>query len=345
VQRVPCGSIDGAGRLRALAPTKTRASAEPDGYTRPSVSRPAISLRLKTVIAFALVYIFWGSTYLGIRVAVERVPPILMAGVRFSAAGIVLLAYCALSGRQVTLTREQFRRLAIVGVLLLSIANAVLAWAELHVPTGLAALIISVSPIWFLLIERYVVKTGEGVGHSGVAGIGLGILGMFVLLWPRLTEVRTVGWLEGFAALSLLGSSFSWALGSVLARTWRLTLDPLVGAGWQMMIAGTLNVVVGLLLGEHRAARWDAAGIGAIVYLMVFGSWVAYSAYIWLLRHVPTAKVATYAYVNPIVAVFLGWLLLHERIDGFMVAGTAVILPAVALVTRAETRTAGSHPD
>jgi drug/metabolite transporter (DMT)-like permease len=290
-----------------------------------------------------LVYVFWGSTYLGIGVAVERIPPILMAGVRFFAAGTLMLAYCALSGRRVAVTRDQFRKLAIVGILLLSIANAVLAWAELYVPTGLAALILSVSPIWFLLIERFVVRSGEGVGATGLVGVALGIAGMAVLLWPRLAGIRDLGWLEALAALSLLGSSFSWALGSVLSRTWRLKIDPIVGAGWQMTIAGGLNLLVGLALGEHRSARWDAAGIGAIVYLMVFGSWVGYSAYVWLLRHVPTAKVATYAYVNPIVAVFLGWLFLHERIDGFMVAGTAIIVPAVALVTLAEAETASEE--
>jgi len=304
------------------------------------VRRVDISRRFKVVLAFALVYVFWGSTYLGIRVAVERVPPILMAGVRFSAAGVLLLVYCALTGRQLATTREQFLKLSVIGVLLLSIANAVLAWAELHVPTGLAALIVSVSPIWFLLIERYVVESGEGVGRLGLAGVVLGIGGMVVLLWPRLTDIRTVGWLEGLAAVSLLGSSFIWALGSVLSRAWRMRLDPLVGVGWQMTIAGGLNLLVGLALGEHRAARWDTAGVAAIVYLMIFGSWVGYSAYIWLLRHVPTAKVATYAYVNPIIAVFLGWIFLHERIDGFMIAGTAIILPAVALVTLAEAKTA-----
>ena len=313
--------------------------------TDPSESRHAISQNLKVVIAFALVYVFWGSTYLGIRVAVERVPPILMAGARFLAAGVILLAYCALAGRRVAVTREQFGRLAVVGILLLSIANAVLAWAELHVPTGLAALLVSVSPIWFLVIERYLIETGDGAGRAGVAGVGLGALGMVILLWPRLAEVGTVGWLEGIAALSLVGSSFIWALGSVLERRWRLSLDPLVGAGWQMTIAGALNVIVGLALGEHRAARWDGAGIAAIAYLIVFGSWVGYSAYIWLLRHVPTAKVATHAYVNPIVAVLLGWLLLHERIDGFMMAGAAVIVPAVALVTRAEAAAPHDDPD
>ena len=303
----------------------------------------AISRQLKIVLAFAMVYVCWGSTYLGIRIAVERVPPIFMAGVRFFAAGTVMLAYCALSGRRVAVTRDQFRKLAIVGILLLSIANAVLAWAELHVPTGLAALILSVSPIWFLLIERHVVRSGEGVGRMGLAGVVLGIAGMLVLIWPRLAAIHAIGWLEGAAALSLLGSSFCWALGSVLARAWRLNLDPLVGSGWQMTIGGGLNVLAGLALGEHRTARWDAAGVTAIVYLMIFGSWVGYSAYVWLLRHVPTAKVATYAYVNPIIAVFLGWLILHERIDGFMVAGTAIIVPAVALVTLAEAATASDE--
>ena len=266
-----------------------------------------------------------------------------MAGVRFSAAGVLMLAYCAATGRRMRVTADQFRKLAVVGILLLSIANAVLAWAELYVPTGLAALIVAISPIWFLVIERHVVRSGEGVGWTGISGIALGITGMFVLLWPRLAEIHVIGWLQGFAAVSLLGSSFCWALGSVLARSWRLKLDPLVSSGWQMTIAGCTNLLVGFALGNHRAARWDAAGVGAIAYLMIFGSWVGYSAYVWLLRHVPTAKVATYAYVNPIVAVLLGWLVLGERVDGFMIAGTAIIVPAVALATLAEAETASDE--
>jgi drug/metabolite transporter (DMT)-like permease len=295
------------------------------------------------VLAFALVYVFWGSTYLGIRVAVERVPPILLAGTRFSIAGILMLACCAVVGRPIAVTRDQFWRLAVIGVLLLSIANAVLAWAELYVPTGLAALIVAIVPIWFLVIERYVVKGGARIGRQGFAGIALGILGIVVLLWPRLAAMRALGWMELAAAVSLLGSSFTWALGSVLAREWRLKVDPLVGAGWQMTIGGTINLALGLLLGQHHAARWDAAGIAAILYLIVFGSWVGFTAYVWLLRHVPTSKVATYAYVNPVIAVFLGWFVLAESIDRFMIAGTAIIVPAVALVTMAETEVAGDE--
>ncbi len=174
------------------------------------------------------------------------------------------------------------------------------------------------------------------VGRAALVGVGLGIAGMIVLLWPRLRETGTLGTWQLVAALGLFGASFSWAFGSVLAREWRVRVDALVGAGWQMAIAGVVDVAVALALGEHHAARWDHAAVGAVLYLVVFGSWVGYSAYVWLLRHVPTTKVATYAYVNPVVAVILGWAILGEPIDRFMIAGTAIIVPAVALVTTAE---------
>jgi drug/metabolite transporter (DMT)-like permease len=308
-----------------------------------------INRRYQVVLAFALVYVFWGSTYLGISVAVQRIPPILMAGLRFSIAGSAMLVFCRMRGRRTGLTFDQFWRLAVIGILLLAISNAVLAWAELHVPTGLAALIVSITPIWFLFIDHGLFGrlarrwTGHGaasrkrpVGRTALAGVGLGIVGMVILLWPRLRETHALGPWQLFAAVSLLGSSFSWAFGSVLAREWHVQVDTLVGAGWQMVLAGVVDVAVGLLLREHRVARWDPAGLGAVLYLVVFGSWVGYSAYVWLLRHVRTTKVATYAYVNPVVAVILGWLILGEPIDRFMLAGAAVIVPAVALVTTAE---------
>jgi drug/metabolite transporter (DMT)-like permease len=282
------------------------------------------------------VYVFWGSTYLGIRVAVEHVPPILLAGVRFSISGSLLLAFCAATGRQVRLGRERLLKLALLGFLLLGVSNAMLAWAELYVPTGLAALIVAVVPIWFLLVERFLLPTGDRVQASGLAGVGLGLAGMVVLLWPKLAAVSTLGPWELIASVSLLGSSFCWAFGSVLSRRWHLQVDPLVASGWQMISAGIIDSCGGLLLGQHHQASWTGAGVGAILYLVVFGSWVGYSAYVWLLRHVPTSKVATYAYVNPIVAVLLGWLFLGESVDGYILAGAAIIVPAVALVTRAE---------
>ncbi len=295
-----------------------------------------IDFRTKVIVAFALVYIFWGSTYLGIRIAVESVPPVLMAGLRFFTAGVLLLAFSAATGRQVIIEGRQLAVLGLVGTLLLSVANSVLAWAELYVPTGLAALIVAIVPVWFLLIERYVVKRGEAPGKRGLAGVALGAAGMVVLLWPRLRATSTLGWWQLFASLSLLASSCVWAFGSVLGRHLRVTVEPLVGSAWQMAIAGSVNLLVASLFGQWHDARWNASAVGAILYLVVFGSWVGYSAYVWLLRHVPTSKVSTYAYVNPVVAVFLGWLILDEKIDGFILAGTAVIIPAVALAVSAQ---------
>jgi drug/metabolite transporter (DMT)-like permease len=299
---------------------------------------------LKVIVAFALVYVFWGSTYLGIRVAVERVPPVLLAGVRFATAGSLLLAFCALSGRRVGVTGRQFRQLALIGFILLGVSNAVLAWSELYVPTGLAALIVAAVPIWFLLVERFILPTGDRVTASGIGGVALGAVGMAVLFWPKVSAGEALGWMQLVACLGLLGSSFCWAFGSVLSRHWKVAVDPLVASGWQMAAAGVIDTVAGLAMGEHHRATWNAASLSAIAYLVVFGSWVGYSAYIWLLRHVPTAKVATYAYVNPVVAVFLGWLFLGESIDRYILAGAATIVTAVALVTRAEAPTEDAAP-
>lgn len=259
-----------------------------------------------------------------------------MAGIRFSISGTLMLVFCASTGRSVAVGAARLVKLAFIGFLLLALSNAVLAWAELYVPTGLAALIVAVVPIWFLLVERFLLPTGDRVPASGIGGIALGLAGMVVLLWPRLAATRELGPAQLVACVALLGSSFTWAFGSVLSRRWRLQVDPLVASGWQMTAAGVIDTGVGLALGDHHRAAWNATGVAAILYLVVFGSWVGYSAYVYLLRHVPTAKVATYAYVNPIVAVFLGWLVRGERVDGFILAGAAIIVPAVALVTRAE---------
>jgi drug/metabolite transporter (DMT)-like permease len=269
-------------------------------------------------------------------VAVERVPPIFLAGVRFTISGSLLLGFCALTGRQVLVGRRQLAELATVGFILLGVSNVVLAWAELYVPTGLAALIVAVVPIWFLLVERWLLPTTERARASAVGGVALGAVGVVVLFWPKVSAAERLGWMQLVACVALLGSSFCWAFGSVLSRRWKVAVDPLVASGWQMLSAGVIDAIAGVALGQHHRTVWNGTGIAAIAYLVIFGSWVGYSAYIWLLRHVPTSKVATYAYVNPVVAVFLGWLFLGESIDRYIVAGAAIIVPAVALVTRAE---------
>ncbi len=294
-------------------------------------------LRRNTILCFALVYFFWGSTYLGIAIAVEHIGAPLMGGLRFTTAGVLMLAWCALTGRRVRVTLAEAVRLAVIGILLLSIANVVLAWAEETVPTGLAALIVSITPLWFLVIDTWIMR-GDHLSRRGIAGLILGIGGIVVLLWPKLHATTALGQKELWASLALLGGSLAWAVGSVLSKRWSTSADAFVGSGWQMTFAGIVNFGVAAVFGDYGHAVWTIRGLSAIVYLIIFGSWVGFSAYIWLLKNVPMPKVATYAYVNPIVAVLLGWLILHERVDAYILAGSAIIIAGVALVTSAKVK-------
>ena len=292
--------------------------------------------RCAVMVAFALVYFFWGSTYLGIDIAVEHIPPALMCGIRFLIAGFFMLAFCGLRGRKIYYRPAQLGQMAGVGVLLLVGGNLTLAYAEKHVASGLAALIIAVTPLWFLVLDSLLLGDHH-IALRGKIGLGLGVAGLVVLLWPDLMASSALGRVQFWASISLLGGSFSWALGSVLSKKWKSPeVDPFSATAWQMIAAGVVNLLVAFALGDSSRAVWTARGIGATVYLVVFGSWVGYTAYIWLLNHVPTSKVSTYAYVNPVVAVFLGWLILHERVDAYILAGSAVVVASVALVTSAQ---------
>jgi len=283
------------------------------------------------ILAFALVYFFWGSTYLGIDIAVEHIPPALMCGIRFSIAGVFMLAFCGLRGRKIHYRPAQLGQMAVVGVLLLMGGNLTLSYAEKYVASGLAALIVAITPLWFLVLDSLLLGDHH-IAVRGKVGLVLGGAGLVVLLWPDLIATSTLGRVQLWASISLLGGSFSWALGSVLAKKWKSPeIDPFSATAWQMIAAGGANFLVAFVLGDPSRAVWTARGVGATLYLVVFGSWVGYTAYIWLLNHVPTSKVSTYAYVNPVVAVFLGWLVLHERVDAYILAGSAVVVASVAL--------------
>ena len=288
------------------------------------------------ILAFGLVYLFWGSTYLGIDIAVQTIPPALMCAVRFSIAGVVMLAVCAATGRRIFYSARQIALCAVVGVLLLMGGNLTLSYAELTVSSGLAALIIAITPLWFLVLDSLLLGDHH-ISGRGKAGLGLGILGLFILVWPDL-QAGSMGRRELLASLSLILGSFSWALGSVLSKRWQSGMDVFSGTGWQVTAAGAANFIFALLNGDLSHVRWTAKGLGAVGYLVVCGSWIGYTAYIWLLEHVPTSKVSTYAYVNPVVAVFLGWLILHERVDRFILAGSAIVVLSVILVTSAKVK-------
>jgi drug/metabolite transporter (DMT)-like permease len=289
------------------------------------------------ILAFGLVYLFWGSTYLGINIAVQTIPPALMCAVRFSIAGVVMLGVCALTGRRVLYSARQIALAAIIGILLLMGGNLTLSWAELSVPSGLAALIIAITPLWFLVLDSLLLGHHH-ISARGKAGLALGIVGLFVLFYPELTSTTALGRRQFWASLSLIGGSFTWALGSVLSKRWQSGMDVFSATGWQVTAAGVANFIFALLVGDFSHVVWAPRSVAAVFYLVVCGSWIGYTAYIWLLEHVPTSKVSTYAYVNPVVAVFLGWLILHERVDHYIVAGSVIVVLSVILVTSAKVK-------
>jgi drug/metabolite transporter (DMT)-like permease len=298
---------------------------------------PTHPSRWQVILAFGLVYLFWGSTYLAIDIAVQSIPPGLMCAVRFVIAGVVMLFVCALTGRRIWYTPRQIASSCVVGVLLLMGGNLTLSYAELSVSTGLAALIVAITPLWFLVLDSMLLGHHR-IAPRGKAGLALGVAGLLVLFYPELTSSTALGRKELWASLSLIGGSFSWALGSVLSKRWQSGMDPFSSTGWQVTAAGVANFVFAVLVEDLHRVVWTTRGIAAVAYLVVCGSWIGYTAYIWLLEHVPTSKVSTYAYVNPVVAVFLGWVVLHERVSKFILAGSAVVVLSVILVTSAKVK-------
>ncbi len=300
----------------------------------PSIQRPS---RFAVILAFGLVYLFWGSTYLAIDIAVQSIPPALMCAVRFSTAGVVMLGVCAATGRRIRYSAQQIALSAIVGILLLMGGNLTLSWAELSVPSGLAALIVAITPLWFLVLDSLLLGHHH-ISWRGKCGLALGMAGLLVLFWPELHSTSALGRRELLSSVSLIGGSFSWALGSVLSKRWQSGMDVFSATAWQVTAAGLANFLFALALGDFSRVTWTTRGVGAVLYLVVCGSWIGYTAYIWLLEHVPTSKVSTYAYVNPVVAVFLGWLFLHERVDRFILMGSVIVVLSVILVTSAKVK-------
>jgi len=275
-----------------------------------------------------IVYLVWGSTYLAIRVMVETVPPLLGAGVRFSVAGAVMLGVLAVR-RSVRPTRAQLLSALAVGILLPG-ANAVVTVAEQEVPSALAALLIASVPLWVLLMRR---TAGEPVSRAGIAAVLVGFAGVALLLRPGEQS-------DGASLLALGAVVFAavmWASGSFASPRLKLPGDPLVSTGWQMLLGGVVIVAAGLAAGEAPDVDPEAfslRSVAALVYLIVFGSWLAFTAYAWLLQNAPISRVATYAYVNPVVAIVLGFLILDEVITPVTLLGAAIIVVSVALVIR-----------
>ena len=294
----------------------------------------------RVLIAFACVYFFWGSTYVAIRFGVEVLPPFVLASARFLIAGPLMLGICALRGIRLRQSPRDFAMLALIGVLMLGMGNVGLVWAEQYLPSGLAALLLAVVPLYVALIEVFLPR-GESLRPRGWAGIAIGFAGLIVLLGPGLRPSGTAAprhQLLG-SLVAILGG-LAWTSGSILSRRTRLSASPFVAAAWEMLFAGIFNSVILLVTGGSLRVSWPPQAVWSVAWLVVFGSLVGYTAYIYLLDHVPVAKVSTYAYINPIVAVILGALLLGEHLLPIEYLGMLAILVAVYLVTTSRL----SHP-
>ncbi len=292
--------------------------------------------RYKILIAFFCVYIFWGATYAAARIGVQLVPVFLLAGIRMVIGGGVLLAFCRWRGLQLIWDGHSMRWVALMGVLLLCGGNVGLVWSENYLTSGLAALLIAVVPLYVALAEAFL-PNGESLHRRGVLGLLMGFAGLAVLLWPSVRHGLRGETQQLLAVGALLLGAVSWTAGSLLSRRVKLPMHPLVAAGWEMLAAAAANLTLGTLTKQWTHATWNWQSSSAIGYLVIFGSLGGFTAYIWLISHVPVGKAATYAYVNPVVAVVIGAVLLHERLEPAEYVGMVIVLLAVALVTSSKT--------
>jgi len=301
-------------------------------------SRPAPALApatpVRIAVALVALYVVWGSTYLAIRVAVETIPPLTGSAVRFLIAGGVLFALTIRRGDAAgdRPGRLEWRDAAIIGGLLLAGGNGLLAVGEQTVPSGIAALIIATLPLWVAILGR--VFFGVVLTRTIVAGTVIGFAGVAVLVWPT----GASGGLDPFGVAVVFLSPVFWATGSLFSRTAHVPRRPLVGTAMQMLAGSAVLFVLAVITGDLfrvRPAEITRESLAAVAYLVLIGSLVGYTAYVWLLRVAPISLVATYAYVNPVIAVLLGGLVLAEPLEPRTLAAGAIIVAAVAVIVRA----------
>jgi drug/metabolite transporter (DMT)-like permease len=299
---------------------------------------PTRLFSLRIVIAFAAIYLIWGSTYLAIRWAVETLPPFVMAGLRFLSAGAVLLAWARWRGAPWP-TPAQWKEGALLGLLLLGCGNGMVSWSAQRVPSGLIAVIIASVPAWVVLLEAAGPRRARPAPLT-VLGVALGLGGIAWLVGPG--ALRGAGGVDPLGAGALLFGCLAWSVGTVRSRGARQPASPLLATSLQMLAGGVVLLAGGTLAGEWARVHPGAVSVRSalsLVYLVVFGAIVAFTAYVWLLRHVEPSRVATYAFVNPVVAVVLGWAFAGESLSGRTLVAAALIIAGVTLVTLARPAT------
>lgn len=291
-------------------------------------STPEKKEMVKAYSAWAAVCLIWGTTYLAIRIGVRILPPALFAGIRFTIAGFIFFLFLRFKGYSLP-NRKGLLDAAIVGIALLVTANGLVVWSEQWVPSGLAALIVATLPFWMTVFES-LLPSGDRLTPKKISGIFMGFCGLLILFWPDLKGSLDMRYLKGILVLFL--APCSWGAGSIYSKHRPVRTNPLMAASLQMMIAGLILISIGASFGEFKRFALNPFGVAALIYLIIFGSIVGYGSFIYALSKLPASKVSMYAYINPVIAVVLGWLILGERMDGWMITGTIVVLAGVVVV-------------
>lgn len=292
--------------------------------------------------AFGVVCIVWGTTYLFIRIALETIPPLLLTAVRFVIAGVIMLAISKVRGDAIPRDARTLGHLALIGFLMVGVGNLAVVWAEQWVPSGMAALLVATAPFWMAFIEAFRTH-GERVNVRSGVGMLIGFAGVAMLVTPGGSGgAWSVPFLLGALAIQVGG--FCWQLGSAHGKYNIRHVPLMASAGLQMLFGGLIVGVAGLAIGEAPRFALNPRTFVALAYLTIFGSIVAYSAYVFALAHMRTTHSSLYAYVNPVVAVFLGWLILDEPLTWMSILAMVVILGGVALVQSSGWRKVAAAP-
>ena len=293
------------------------------------------------IVAFATVYVVWGSTYFFIQMAIQGIPPLLLGAMRFFTAGMVMLIWCIIKGEKIFI-KSSIITSAIVGILLLCGGNGAVIWVEQSLPSAMVAILVSAAPIWFVLLD----KQNWGVNlrnRSTVAGLVIGFAGVILLFGEQLSGVFAGGQVSAKlpAMLLLIFGSIAWSSGSLYSKHHPSEGSAAVNVAWQMVIAGLIFLPGSLVNHELDHLQWQQIPLNswlALFYLIIFGSIAAFSAYVWLLQVRPATQVSTYAYVNPVIAVILGMFFAHEHISILQITGLVVILGSVLLINLSKYR-------
>ncbi len=297
----------------------------------PERAPTSLSYRVTFLLAFAAIYLIWGSTFLGIHYAIQTIPPFLMAALRFLSAGLILFILARATGARLP-RRAYWQAAAVAGVAMLVGGNGAVTWAQQRVPSGIAALLVAVVPLWMVLLDW--LWRGNGRPRREVfVGLAFGLVGIGLLVGPGSLAGEGV---DPIGAMALVFGSLAWAFGSLYAQKSRLPVAPMMTTAMQMLAGGLGLALLSGMSGEwgsFQVSQVSTTSMVALAYLSLLGGVVAFTAYTWLLHHTTSARVATYAYVNPVVAVLLGWTLAGEALTPRVLAAAGVIVAAVVLIT------------